>query len=237
MSDIHILTVLKSSPSNLFGYDYVTRIYNALRDNTRYDFRFCCFTDMYDDIPDFVYPIPLRYDLPRWWSKIEIFRTGIFEPGSPLLYFDLDEVVLDCVDELFELIISLKFPFMMQRGFNRRALLRGNIPASGIIGWKAGCNQANLIFTEFMKNSQEIMKRKYSIPGQNGDQGFIGDLLGWDTIPKLQDYLPSNYITGKRFLDKKATHFPNVRIASWSGKPRLRDSDIPWIRKWWNKYA
>jgi len=166
-----------------------------------------------------------------------MFRKDIFKPGSPLLYFDLDEIILGCVDELFELIMSPNLTFMMQRGFNRKALLRGDVPASGIMGWKAGCDQANLIFSEFIRNPERIMEQPFTIPGQNGDQGYIGDLLGWDKIPKLQDYLPDRYITWKRFLDKNTIYLPNVRIASWSGVPRLRDTEIPWIRRWWNKYA
>lgn len=237
MNNLCILTVLRSSKNNLFDYKYVRRAYNTLKVNISYDFQFCCLTDMLDNVPDYVTPIPLKYDWPGWWSKIELFRPHLFEPGTPLLYFDLDEMVLGNIDEMVELAMSEQFEFMTLRGFNPRALLRGDIPASGIMAWKAECDWANKIFNEFTKNPKKAMARPFDISGQQGDQGFIGDVLGWKEIPKFQDYLSPRFTCGKRSMNKRTDIFPKVKIASWSGNPRLHLSDIPWVKKWWEMYG
>jgi hypothetical protein len=56
---------------------------------------FVCLSDV--DVPG-VSTIPLRYDWPRWWAKMEMFRPDI--PGD-FLFTDLDNVLLGPIDDFF----------------------------------------------------------------------------------------------------------------------------------------
>src|SRR3990172_8259243 len=40
----------------------------------------------------------LREAWPGWWSKLELFRPGTF--SGPVLYFDLDTVIVGSIDAL-----------------------------------------------------------------------------------------------------------------------------------------
>ena len=57
--------------------------------------RFVCLSDV--AVP--CERILLEDDLPGWWSKIELFRPGLFD--GPVLYLDLDVLVLGDLSPLF----------------------------------------------------------------------------------------------------------------------------------------
>lgn len=62
------------------------------------DYRFVCLTDAAGLPP--VWSVSLAYHWPGWWSKLELFRPGVFEDGERVLYLDLDTLVVGDVGEL-----------------------------------------------------------------------------------------------------------------------------------------
>jgi hypothetical protein len=228
---ITIACVYRSGPK--FSSDYVDRLYNMISRNTSASFKFICLTDVQSDVQHST--IELQYNLKRWWSKIELFRPNIFNT-SHVLYFDLDTLILDNIDEIIE--VAGQNNFMMLRGFNQKNLLKGDCPASGIMSFKTDSKIPRYIFDQFMINPHENIKRtkkQGGSGGQGGDQGFIGSILGWDNIDKFQDKLPKNYIMGKRFIKNYKDSPPPCNIVAWSGNPELKDAieQFKWMRKVW----
>jgi len=69
--------------------------------------------------------------------------------------------------------------------------------------------------------------------GQRGDQGFIGELLGWDNVSKFQDHLPAGYIIGKReAILLNPTKKPRAHVVAWSGHMSLiKAAELyPWMK-------
>ncbi len=106
----------------------VDRLYHLVFLNATIPFSFICLTD----IPEQVYhpTLKLESNFPGWWAKLEIFRF----PG-PVIYFDLDTIILKNIDKLFELVTEDKEVFYMLRGVYKRKSFM-----SGIMLWNGNFN-------------------------------------------------------------------------------------------------
>jgi len=229
---INIICVLKSG--GCYNIDYVKNLYSGIYHNTNFNYNFYCLTDIPDKIPAYIKTKELKYGLEGWWSKMELYRSDLFNKNDKILFFDLDTLILNNIDELAN--IYNHTDFVMLRGANRKARELGDVPASGIMGWKHLSSHSQAIFDAFFDNPEDnIAQQKKSTKGagQKGDQGFIGDLLGWDNIDKIQDYLPHKYIMFKRQVCYSSK--PRTHIVAWSGTPRLHNiSKTNWIGRMLN---
>lgn len=93
--------------------DYVLRLRDGVRKhlpNSSGDQRFVCFTDAPVGGVDCE---PLPVNLPKWWAKL-----GLFTLGKPLLYFDLDVVIVGSLEPLlaWEGFGIIKNPWL--KGYN-----------------------------------------------------------------------------------------------------------------------
>jgi hypothetical protein len=61
-------------------------------------YRFVCLSNV--DVGPVVERIPLEENWPGWWSKLELFRPGLFE--DRVLYLDLDVVICDDLTPIVE---------------------------------------------------------------------------------------------------------------------------------------
>ena len=98
------LTVVCSKWGDIFGPEYVNRLYNMVERNLKIPFQFCCFTDDPQGLDRFI--LPLSID--RWWrgkpkefllskpaggyGNLFLFRRDFPFEGR-ILYLDLDVVV------------------------------------------------------------------------------------------------------------------------------------------------
>jgi len=230
---ITIACVYKSGKK--FNQQYVDNLYNMVKRNLTMPFKFVCLTDLFFSAP--YYLIRLEYGLRGWWSKFELFRPEVFDTNH-VLYFDLDTLILDNIDEIVK--VAQQHEFLMLRGFNLEARKLGDTPASGIMSFKTRSSTPNYIFEQFMSDPQGNIEKtecKGGPGGQGGDQGFTGDLLGWDNVKKFQDYLPANYITGKLVAKKYTAVKPNYNVIAWSGYPTLEQlmnkHNYKWVNEAW----
>lgn len=207
---LEIRCVLKSG--GVYGPDYVYRLKKAVESNCILPHKFTCLSD----IPlDFCDTIPLLHGWPGWWSKIELFRPDL--PHNPVLYLDLDTVVLNNIDQLLE--IAGKYSFAALRGFNHRFKKPGHMNfASGIMAGRF--HEYSKVYQIFKrapnKNIAQVREN-----WQHGDQGFIAEVIGVDNAPRLQDFLPENYIVGKRIIRDRDGIPEESAVIAWSGNPRL----------------
>lgn len=98
----------------LYPAEYVNVLYRACRANISGQFRFICLTNEGDGLlPEVeVHPIPdigleQRHYFHGAWPKIGVFRESLYGLSGRALFIDLDTVVWDSLDALFEIPGSL----------------------------------------------------------------------------------------------------------------------------------
>ena len=228
---LNIYCVLKTG--GVYDVSYVIRLKEALNQHMPCAFTFTCLTD--DPIVSKVCRvIPLKHNWPKWWAKIELFRPDLLDVIS--IYFDLDTVIVKDLDKLVELT---QYPpgFFMLRGFN--PAIKNN-PASGIM--LGNFRKYKVVYERFKQAPFYNIERtkqeaeKYKGRGQQGDQGWIGKVLGWDSIRRFQDYLPELYICGKRHTRKGDVVPEQTHIVAWTGNPRLHQMNN-FLSNIWRSYA
>jgi hypothetical protein len=145
------------------------------------------------DVPvDGVTTMPLQYDWPGWWAKMEIYDTSRL-PGD-VMYFDLDTLVIR-VPEMPTVSTVLT-------DFGDPAVI-----GSGLMYLTE--HDRNIIWQAFMKNPSAAMAAHQKWPA--GDQGFIlpylKDAQRWQDIAKVYSY---------KFHGIRA----DAEIVCFHGKPR-----------------
>lgn len=106
-----------SSPVNIIcmkwgdKYDasYVNKLYNMVSRNLIREFRFICLTDNNSGLLSSIesYEIP-KLNLPegipeRGWTKLVTFSKNIFDIKGQCLFLDLDLIIVDNIDQFFDL--------------------------------------------------------------------------------------------------------------------------------------
>ena len=93
----------------LYGPDYVNKLYRGVARNLTIPFRFVCFTDDADGVETPVECMPLPpIELPAGYEnsafrKIALFAPEVADLSGPTLFMDLDVVIVDTIDCFFEL--------------------------------------------------------------------------------------------------------------------------------------
>jgi hypothetical protein len=94
---------------NPFPTDYVRVLYHGVKRNLSCDFDFVCLSDDLEPICDGVRVLPIpSLNLPKekWssgcWPKLTIFKPGLFPSNHPVLFLDLDVVILRSLDPVIE---------------------------------------------------------------------------------------------------------------------------------------
>lgn len=209
---ITVACVLKSGGD--YGPDYVSRLKNSVARNLTLPHKFVCLSDMDVDCER----IKLKDLYPGWWSKLELFRPGLFD--SKVLYLDLDTVILRNIDGL----VKHNHRFSMLHGMRESTKHRR---ASGIMAWNG---DYSFIYDEFKELSQkEIDKISW-------DQRFIIKVLrDYGVEPEVIQNIfrgvlsYKNNIRGRKVMPRKA------KIICFHGKPRPHEAleKEPWMKKAW----
>lgn len=147
-----IATVLRSGG----GYTpaHVQWLHRQLPDG----FEAVCFSDC--KIPG-VRTIPLKYNWPNWWAKLELFRPDI---KDDIFYLDIDTVITGDISELLadEQLTMLSDFYHEQR------------PASGVM--RIPNDVKSDVWKTFIRSPSQHM-RQCVVPERWGDQGFISTIL------------------------------------------------------------
>lgn len=105
------VTVVCMRWGNPFSKDYVKVLYQGVKRNLSCDFDFVCLSDDLEPICDgvCVLPIPeLKMSREKWavgfWPKLTVFKPGLFPPNQPVLFLDLDVLILSSLDPFIELL-------------------------------------------------------------------------------------------------------------------------------------
>lgn len=204
-----IATVLKS------GGQYTPEHVRMLEDQLGHDVPLTVYTDFIDVLASRgKLARPLTYELPGWWSKMELFNPA---KDDDIIYFDLDTVIRRRPRVLLS---RVKEP-MILRDFNRPEGLQSSIMCIPH-HFKA------FIWKHWMEGPEEWMQ----LLGEEGigDQAFLEKISHrfWSI---LQDHYPNEYVSWK--LDGLA-HKPLptlARVIVFHGYPK--PWDIPHAKQTW----
>ena len=205
MSNIVVL-VLRSGGD--FDWDYVDYLSDCIHRYLKHA-EIIVLTDMEPPKYGAYVTLPLWYNWPGWWSKMEIFRPGIVPKSEPFLYMDLDTMLVKDIDEFFghdELITANDWS--RPHGINSTLMFLPGHVRPGV--WQ-----------KFALYPEEAMERH----AKGGDQEFLtefwsGNVKKWDQV------LPGKVASYKWNIKPPNTINPEVAVIAFHGKPRPRD--ISW---------
>lgn len=171
--------------------------------------RFVCLTDTRVDGVDI---IPLRDNLPGWWSKMELFREF-----DDVFYLDLDTVITGDLSDL----VSHPHKFTALRNFSSKPDTERM--GSGVMAWKG---DYRFLHEKFMQAPREFMAT-FTSSKRWGDQGFINEGLK-GKFDRFQDLFPGQIVSQK--TDMQNNILPtDARIVCFHGKPKPWEVKADWI--------
>ena len=204
-----------------FDSTWVDALERSCFERIREPHRFVCLTDlMIADVGRiaFIDWVPLEHNWPGWWSKIELFRPGLFEKGEPVLYFDLDTIVVRDIRHLpgtidCDLVLLRDF-YRLQKGWG-----------TGIMGWTGG--HLGQIYESF-KASPRTFISKY-----RSDQDFIKMLVPPSWIRFWQDEYPDQFVSYKVHCGGGLPQ--TAHVVCFHGRPRPTEVFGDWVQEKWGK--
>ena len=177
-----------------------------------------CLTDSKVEMKD-VISIPLKYNWPLWWSKIEMFRPDL--ALTNFLYTDLDTVFLNGIPEKYKTLcktVVLADVSMVRP--NREPNPRMN---SGLMFLTGEENKQ--IWYSFESKAQEVMGQFQKA----GDQGYLDQFLR--NAARWQTLFPGEIKSYKSNLQGKPLS-GNETIIVFHGEPRPFNGSKVGHNKW-----
>lgn len=193
------------------GAEYVNTLFDMVRRNLPegYPGCFTCFTDDPGGLDGGILVRPLPAQLEGWWSKLALFRHGLFAQDDRILFFDLDTIITGSLRELCE----YRGPLSVLRDFYRPNGLQ-----SSVMAWDAG--EHSHIWESFVEAGFPRVV--------GGDQTWIEREV--PQAKRLQDIFPSMFASYKQL-----TGIPlKASVVVFHGQPRPHEVS-GWASEVWKK--
>lgn len=164
-----------------------------------------CLTDMDVDC----YKIPLKHNLPGWWSKMELFRPDI---KGDILFFDLDTEIVGDISHYTNLDAT---HVLNDFYWPKRSI------GSGMMYIKQ--KDKKKVWDHFSANFDQIIKEN------RGDQDYLNRFF-FQNAKRWQHEFPNEIFSYKKHVKRHDNHFEggfdkdNARVICYHGKPR------PWAK-------
>jgi hypothetical protein len=173
---------------------------------------FTCLTD--NQVPGVVCH-RLTQGWPGWWSKLEIFRPGVFPLGTRILYLDLDTIVTGPLRG----ILDRPEPFLALEDFYRHPPTFARGLGSGVLQWTAGDPLVAHWYEEFTTDPEKYQRAC----GWGGDQRYLETCLTlgatWSAVTFWQDVCPGQIVSYKVHCHGGRVP-PGARIVCFHGRPK-----------------
>ena len=191
-----------------YSVDYVYKLKNMVNRHLNLPHKFYCITDTPEK---YEYGIQCDENLDTWWNKISIFKyTG------RCLYFDLDTIIHNTIDDLVKDEFTIVNPIW--KNIEEAVFIedRPDIDFSrcnsSVMSWK---NEIR-IYEKFMSNAEYYML-KYG-----GDDRFIDHECAYKTYTNNLIY---SYRDGVHWKDDSATfkYRKELSVALFHQKPEITD--------------
>ena len=165
--------------------------------------------------------VKLEHNWAGWWSKLEMFKKGLFTGTT--LYIDLDTVILKNIDDLVE--YDHKFTALDNISHPNCDDIGG-----GLMAWKG---DFSYLYEEFKRDPNFHMKD--CITSRNwGDQGFIRNHLGFNP-ERFQHIFTGIHSLRRDLSDGKNLYAgmpkEDTRIVIFNHIPKPFDMKADWIPK------
>lgn len=165
-----------------YNTDYVNKLYNMVSRNITLPFNMYCITEDSDGIHPDVKIIPLPkipqdQNVKGWWYKPYIYSKDLPIEGT-ILYLDLDIVICNNIDKLFEFYPG---KFCALRDFTRAMRPGWQKYNSSVIRFEKG--QLDYVWQDFIANPRNVIRRHF------GDQDWL-----WEKANGMAQYFPDNWI-------------------------------------------
>jgi len=223
------------------GYDwtYVERLYSMLQRNLNREVLFHVYTEESRPVPDHMQKHVLQ-EWPgqwgarkSWWYKLQLFNSDYYQ--GPLLYFDLDTVIVGNLDWITELPTRFLWAPKDYRYLWRPSHQGIN---SSVMWWDT--TRYDWLYRDFdTRNLAQIMRH------YNGDQDYISA-----TVPanNIRHFLPMSAMSwrwqikdgGMNFKTRAyqtpgtGTHLDSrTSILVFHGSPKPHEVDDPVIKNFW----
>ena len=236
-----------------YGPEYVNRIFAGVRRNTRRSFRFLCFTEDATGIREEieVWPLPEAdwHVLSQFANgrKQGLFRRGIGDLKGTCLYFDLDVLVVDSIDCLFDYEPGQFCVF-------REWLTPMEILRNWLRGRDRGANTSVYRFEadtmhhvlEYAQDHPDIVQ-KFSIEQQFLSHVMAGKLCWWPfqwivSFKRRKPGYPFSLVFPPKLPDRSRVVVFNGPLKPWDGmygtsswSPRRACRPTPWVAEHWRE--
>jgi hypothetical protein len=221
-----------------YSAEYVNKLYNSVKRNLTIPFEFVCYTEDKQGIDPAIRiePIPLLSGVTGWWYKPMFFNPELGLNGT-ILFFDLDVVVFQNIDNLFT---YEPMKFCIIRDFNRHVIRNYNKFNSSVFRLNTGMHSE--VYTNFMKDPN-IPIRMY-----HGDQDWIRIIVPDGTY----EYWPDEWIQSYKWEMRNKPKFntkprgqrdfetngdPVVKnatsVAVFHGEPLMHNCKDQWVIENW----
>lgn len=206
---LHIVCV---RAGEAFSPAYVSILFDSVRRNLPAGFegRFICFTDQPDVLDKGIHVRMLPANLPGWWSKLALFRPGLFPQGDRVLYLDLSNLITGPLDA----IAAYDGPFATLRDFYRPEGLQ-----SAVMAWRAGDHTD--IWTSYQAAGCPTIDPM-------GDQAWI-ERTQLQTAVRLQDVFPGAIVSYKQISGPPE----KASIVKFHGAPKPHQVTTGWVPEVW----
>jgi len=166
-------------PGNPYSPLWVEKLRAMVERNLGIPFRFVCLSNMPIRLPG-VKHIPLKHNLPGWWSKMELYRPDIFNTDI-VLYLDLDMVIIANLSPFIDFLVT---GMALVKNFNNwRPKKKAKYPDV-----RQGYNSSVMVFEQWV--ARDIWDKFSEAPKKwmemlRGDQDFLQECFpGMDTFPQ-----------------------------------------------------
>lgn len=209
---ISIFLVLRTG-GDVFDSRYVNTVAKNIKNNISYPHEIVCLTDDATGITEVDRIVPMLHNYPKWWGKIELFRSDITK-NRHCLFIDLDTVICKNIDQ----ICSLTGSFFALYDFYHPAMLQ-----TGVMKWEVN-QQSKAIYNNFITTD-------FSKYIHRGDHEWIGANVSHFKF--LQDCLPEYICSYKKDLSYIAKGLKEPNIICFHGTPRPHTITHDFITKHW----
>lgn len=223
---------------HVYSWEYVLRLHSMLTRNISRPIRMHVYTESNRPVPDTM----IRHNLPdwsiagpkkSWWYKLQLFNTQ--HHRGPLLYFDLDTVITQNIDWIWQ--NSLQY-FWAIRDF--KYLWRStNYTVNTSVMWFNTVRFAHVYDNFVSQNIQRIMRQHH------GDQDYVTQAITQEQRRMLDPERVKSWrwqvLDGGFDFAYRKYHHPgtgtqlndNVSVLVFHGKPKPADVQDPAIVQHW----
>ena len=148
-----------------FDSSYVNKLYSAVNRNCSNFDRFICLTEDPEGIdPNVeVFDIP-RTDLEICWNKITLFEKTLHDIEGQILFFDLDVVIKDNINEFFDFSPESKFVSISEWNMDYvdyGMMLNENIRPFNGSAMRFDVGSLSFVAEDFYEKRNSLMEEKF----------------------------------------------------------------------------